>query len=93
MDIYFLDSLEDIGNSELGKSRSISKFLPQNSIRRKGKMGRLFKIFIGSLNLGSIPRNWRKVRVVFIPKAGRSGHCIAKDYSPTSLSSFMLKTM
>lgn len=25
------------------------------------------------------PKNWRKVRVVFIPKAGKSEYCIAKD--------------
>ena len=54
---------------------------------------RLIDIFIASLNLGFIPQKWRNVKVVFIPKAGRSGHVTAKDYRPISLSSFMLKTM
>lgn len=33
------------------------------------------------------------VRVVFIPKANRIGHCIAKDYRPFSRLLFMVKTI
>lgn len=40
-----------------------------------------------------IPKNWRDVNVVFIPKAGKPSHSTAKDFRPISLSSFFLKTM
>ena len=33
------------------------------------------------------------MRVTFIPKPGRSSHCVAKDFRPISLSSFVLKTL
>lgn len=42
---------------------------------------------------GSLPEIWKKIKVVFIPKAGKINHSKAKDYRPISLSSFMLKTM
>jgi hypothetical protein len=54
---------------------------------------RLVRIFISSLKLGFIPKEWTKVKVVFIPKTGRSSHSSAKDYRPITLSSFMRKTL
>ncbi|XP_036146028.1 uncharacterized protein LOC118646684 [Monomorium pharaonis] len=36
---------------------------------------------------------WRQARVVFIPKAGRTGYSSAKDFRPISLTSFLLKTL
>ena len=45
------------------------------------------------LALGHIPPQWETVRVTFIPKPGRSSHCVAKDFRPISLSSFVLKTL
>lgn len=53
----------------------------------------LLRIFMGSLASGYIPTEWREVRVVFIPKAGKINHNTAKDYRPISLSSFLLKTL
>lgn len=53
----------------------------------------LVLIFRSCLWLGYVPLAWREVRVVFIPKAGKAGHTVAKDYRPISLSSFMLKTL
>lgn len=50
-------------------------------------------VFKSCLRLEYIPTLWRKTRVVFIPKAGKSSHCKPKDFRPISLSSFSLKTM
>ena len=43
--------------------------------------------------LGYIPKNWRDVKVAFIPKAGRRPPDEPKFYRPISLTSFLLKTM
>lgn len=32
------------------------------------------------LNLNYLPKAWREVNVIFIPKAGKCSHTIAKDY-------------
>lgn len=53
----------------------------------------LYRIFSLCLSLDHVPVNWRKVRVVFIPKTGRRSHENAKDFRPISLSSFQLKTL
>ena len=53
----------------------------------------LSKMYRGCLNLGYIPKQWREVRVVFIPKAGKTSHTTPKDFRPISLSSFLLKTL
>ncbi|KAI0260789.1 hypothetical protein BGY98DRAFT_929580, partial [Russula aff. rugulosa BPL654] len=53
----------------------------------------IVEIFKASLYFGYIPKLWREVKVVFIQKAGRACHSVAKDYRPISLSSFMLKTL
>ncbi len=44
-----------------------------------------------SLATGQVPMEWRKMRVVFIPKAGKSDYAIAKAYRPITLSNFTLK--
>jgi hypothetical protein len=36
---------------------------------------------------------WRQVKVDFIPKPGRISHCGPKDFRPTNLTSFLLKTL
>lgn len=51
------------------------------------------KIFKSSFIMGHIPENWTKVKVVFIPKAGRRPSYEPKSYRPISLSSFFLKAM
>ena len=53
----------------------------------------LIKIFRTCLATGFVPAAWREVKVVFIPKPGRSVYCGPRDYRPISLTSFLLKTM
>ena len=40
-----------------------------------------------------IPKAWKEVNVIFIPKPGKSSYYDPKAYRPISLSSFMLKTL
>ena len=53
----------------------------------------LGRVFISSFTFGYIPKPWRKVNVVFIPKAGKRSAADPKSYRPISLSSFLLKSM
>ncbi len=52
----------------------------------------LIKIYRGSIAMGCIPKPWRDVRVVLIPKPDREPS-LAKSYRPISLSSFRLKIL
>src|SRR5579875_3448333 len=45
------------------------------------------------MTLGHIPKDWRRVRVVFIPKPGKSNYEIPSSWRPISLMSFELKTL
>lgn len=53
----------------------------------------LIKMFKASFVLGYVPSSWRKVRVVFIPKANKKDKTSPKAFRPISLSSIMLKIM
>jgi hypothetical protein len=53
----------------------------------------LVKIFRTCLATGYVPAIWRQVKVVFIPKPGRSSYLGAREFRPISLTSFLLKTM
>lgn len=53
----------------------------------------LTELFKASVTLSYIPKAWRKVRVVFIPKAGKRDKTTPKAFRPISLSSVLLKTM
>ncbi len=53
----------------------------------------LLRILSACLALGYIPKAWRDIKVVFIPKPGRVTYSLAKSYRPISLSSFVLKTL
>lgn len=53
----------------------------------------LVEIFRASLILGHIPNDWRQIRAVFIPKAGKRDKTNPKAFRPISLSSVMLKIM
>jgi hypothetical protein len=53
----------------------------------------LIRIFRSCLATGFVPAIWRQVKVVFIPKPGRSSYCGPKDFRHLSLTSFLLKTM
>jgi hypothetical protein len=52
----------------------------------------LIRIFRACLATGYVPALWRQVKVVFIPKPGRSSYCGPRDFRPISLTSFLLKT-
>jgi len=52
----------------------------------------LKKIFQSILVVGELPTAWQETKVVFIPKAGKATHTTPKDFSPISLTSFLLKS-
>ncbi|XP_029162920.1 uncharacterized protein LOC114934411 [Nylanderia fulva] len=56
-------------------------------------IGPLTKILRASIALRHIPPAWSDIKVCFIPKPGRNGHILAKDFRPISLTSFILKTL
>src|SRR5262249_24373082 len=43
--------------------------------------------------LGYVPKSWREVMVVFIPKTGRNTYDQASAYRPISHTSFLMKTL
>lgn len=53
----------------------------------------LVKIFRASYAWGHVPEQWNKVKILFIPKAGKKDYALAKSFRPISLSSFLLKTL
>lgn len=53
----------------------------------------LIKIFRASIAWGYIPEAWQKVKVVYLPKIGKTTDHSPKSYRPISLTSFLLKTM
>jgi hypothetical protein len=53
----------------------------------------LVRIFLACLPTGYVPAMWRQVKVVFIPNPGRHSYSGPRDYRPTSLTSFLLRTM
>ena len=53
----------------------------------------LVRIFFSCLATGCNPAIWRQVKVAFIPKTGRSPYSGTMDFSLTSLTLFLLKTM
>jgi ribonuclease HI len=50
-------------------------------------------IFKACLLLGYIPKTWREVKVIFIPKPGRTDYEDPKNHRGISLSSFVVKTL
>lgn len=53
----------------------------------------LCKIYQACIGRGYIPAKWQNVRVVYLAKVGRVRDFTPKSYRPTSLSSFLLKTL
>jgi ribonuclease HI len=51
----------------------------------------LVDIYKACLCLGFVPTQWRRVKVVFIPKPGKEDYSSAKSFRPISLMSFLLK--
>lgn len=66
---------------------ALLKQAPGNAIRT------LEVILKSSLCLGHVPKPWKHIKVVFIPKPGRNDYQNAKAFRPISLSSFLLKTL
>lgn len=51
----------------------------------------LATIYRECLALGHTPKSWQRVKVVFIPKPGKSDYTLPKSFRPISLTSFLLK--
>jgi hypothetical protein len=56
-------------------------------------LGLLSKVFRASIALRYVPQTWKGTKVIFIPKPGKNGHILAKDFRPISLTSFLLKSL
>lgn len=50
-------------------------------------------LFKASLRLKYIPKSWRGVIVLFLPKPGKTNYSLAENYRPISLTSFLLKAL
>jgi len=48
-------------------------------------------IYRSSMEVGYVPELWRRMRVIFIPKPGKSSYDKAKSFRPITLSNFLLK--
>lgn len=57
----------------------------------EGTLFRIQKIYEISLRAQRVPKEWLKMRVIFIPKEGKTEYGSAKSYRPITLSSFLLK--
>ena len=53
----------------------------------------LCRIYRACLATGYVTAIWRQVKVVFMPKPGKDSESGPRDYTPISLTSFLLKTM
>lgn len=53
----------------------------------------LVPLFKASIKMGCIPNVWRKAKVIFIPKVGRSDFTATSSFRPITLSSFILKVI
>jgi len=65
----------------------VLKHLGEKAIKR------LTNLFNASLQLGYVPVNWRRARVIYIPKPGKDSYESPRSFRPITLSSFMVKTM
>lgn len=98
----------DVANHVVTHSKitwSINSFLPYKSPGPDGIYPALLQwgldliahhlvpIFRACLALRYIPEQWRKVRVVFIPKPAKTDYSSARSFRPISLTSFFVKTL
>lgn len=56
-------------------------------------LSRMQDIFRASYLLGVLPEKWLEIRVIFIPKAGKSSYLDPRSWRPISLMQFMMKAM
>ena len=61
------------------------KYLTPNII------GRIATLYRACLRLSYTPETWRRMKVIFIPKAGKERYENVKDFRPITLASFLLK--
>ncbi len=54
-------------------------------------LAKITNFFKRSMMSSFIPKRWRQMRVVFIPKLGKDDYSVPKDYRPITLSNFLLK--
>ncbi|XP_036146976.1 uncharacterized protein LOC118647010 [Monomorium pharaonis] len=73
-----------------GPDRVFSALLQEGLEQITGPFTRTLR---ACLALGYTSSVWRQAKVVFIPKAERTGYSSAKDFCPISLTSFLLKTL
>ena len=53
----------------------------------------LTKLYRANIAIGHVPTAWKHCRVAFLPKPGKEGYTAAKDFRPTSLTSFIFKVL
>lgn len=53
----------------------------------------LVNLFRASLAFAYVPKAWQEVKVIFIPKPGKTSYAVADAYRPISLTSILLKIM
>lgn len=76
------------------KSPGIDQILPVLIIESRDILiPTLVKLLQASLAHGYIPKTWQEVKVIFIPKPGKSTYSVADAYRPISLTSILLKIM
>ena len=59
----------------------------------QGSLDFITSLFQLSIQTGRVPRLWREMKVIFLPKAGKSDYTSPKAYRPITLSNFILKTL
>ena len=70
-----------------GMKPVVFQHLPDNAIKT------LTIIYKACVALAHTPRAWRRTKVIFLPKPGKSSYDIPKSYRPISLSNFPLKAL
>ncbi len=85
--------------------RAISQFLPYKTAGidqikpialqhlPPGCVSRLKMLFIASMELKYVPKEWRISKAIFIPKAGKDDYSQPRAWRPISLMSFLFKTL
>ena len=56
-------------------------------------LAKITNFFKRSMMSSFIPKRWRQIKVVFIPKMGKDDYSVPKAYRPITLSNFLLKVM
>ena len=54
---------------------------------------KLTRIYRACITLGFVPLEWRRSRVIFLPKPGKSDYTVPKAFRPISLTSYLFKVL